>query len=62
MKIIACPNGVFSKPESPTPISTVTIGKQGIFLGFYIFLGTEEYNSNIFIGTKAEEGTGHGHT
>jgi hypothetical protein len=39
-----------------------TIGKHGIFLGFIIFLGTEEYNRTIFIGTKTEEDTWHRHT
>jgi hypothetical protein len=34
-------------------------GFESIFLIFFIFLDTEEYNRNIFLGTKTEEGTGH---
>jgi hypothetical protein len=37
------------------PISLYTIGKQGIFLSYFIFLCTEEYNGSIFLGTKTEE-------
>jgi hypothetical protein len=34
---------------------TCTTGKMGTFLGFFIFLDTEEYNGSIFLGVKTEE-------
>jgi hypothetical protein len=37
---------------------TVTIGKYDIFLGSFKFFGTEEYNSDIFLGTYTDEGKG----
>jgi hypothetical protein len=34
---------------------TITTGKQEIFLYFFKFIGTEEYNSYIFLGAKTNE-------
>jgi hypothetical protein len=34
-----------------TPIT----GKQSIFLSFYLFQGTKDYNYTIFLGTETDE-------
>jgi hypothetical protein len=35
-----------------------TIGKHATFLGFVIFLSTDEYNWTMFLDTETDKGTG----